>query len=88
MENANDGHEALRFEKMDRLRSSRCKSLLVVIQTGRRRRWTLLLTRSYPEQTCKIRLRASEERFVASARLTGAHGYTTYVQAEGHGRVC
>ena len=88
MENASDGHEALRFEKMDRLRCSRRKSFLVVIQTGRRRRWTLPLTRSYLERAWKIRLRAYEERFVASARPTGAHGYTTYVQAEGHGRVC
>jgi hypothetical protein len=41
--------KALASINMDRLRSSPCKAPLVVIQTGRRRRWTMPLTRSYLE---------------------------------------
>ncbi|MER9565168.1 MULTISPECIES: hypothetical protein [unclassified Mesorhizobium] len=46
MENANDGHEALRFEKYGQPSAFSLQESPGVIRTGRKRRWTQPLTRA------------------------------------------
>ncbi|MER9235014.1 hypothetical protein NKI56_23455 [Mesorhizobium sp. M0622] len=46
MENANDGHEALRFEKYGQPSVFSLQESPGVIRTGRKRRWTQPLTRA------------------------------------------